>query len=384
MHRKFKLGLYGLVLAGLLGGTASWATASGKTVNLRIDGQDRQVQTSAADVRGVLADAHITVGEHDIIAPELGSKVADGADIVVRRGHLLHLVVNGAARDVWVNATSVDEALNQLGYGRQHLVSVSRSTRLDAGALSLAVSTPKRVTFKVDGKSIPVVTYGLTLREALQQSRLRLGTLDEISPKITSAARDGQVVTIHRVVLKYSVVQQRVPFASIRQNDPTRTAGSSAVVTAGRIGLNQVTYRLRYVDGKLVSKVRYSAKALRRPVTQVTKVGTKPKPAYSPPVSSGSAQQIAAGMVAARGWGNDQFSCLVSLWNKESGWRTTAANPSGAYGIPQALPGSKMASAGADWRTNARTQITWGLGYIASVYGTPCSAWAHSQATNWY
>jgi hypothetical protein len=102
-------------------------------------------------------------------------------------------------------------------------------------------------------------------------------------------------------------------------------------------------------------------------------------------MSSGSAQQIAAGMVAARGWGNDQFSCLVSLWNKESGWRTTATNPSsGAYGIPQSLPGNKMASAGADWRTNARTQISWGLGYIASVYGTPCSAWSHSQATNWY
>ena len=384
MQRNLKLGLYGLVLAGLLGGTASWATASGKTVNLRIDGQDRRVHTSAADVRGVLADAHITVGDHDLIAPELGSKVDDGAAIVVRRGHLLHLVVNGAARDVWVNAESVDEALNQLGYGTQNLVSVSRSKRLDAGVLSLSVTSPKRVTFKVDGKSVPVVTFGPTLREALQQSRLRLGTNDEISPAITTEVRDGLVITIHRVVLKYSVVQQPVPFASIRQNDPTRTVGSSAVVTAGRTGLNRVTYQLRYVDGKLVSKVRYSATALRRPVTQVTKVGTKPKPAYSGPVSSGTAQQIAAGMVAARGWGDDQFSCLVSLWNKESGWRTNAYNPSGAYGIPQALPGSKMASAGADWQTSARTQITWGLGYIASVYGTPCSAWAHSQATNWY
>ncbi|MDQ1690900.1 MAG: hypothetical protein QOD87_1008, partial [Pseudonocardiales bacterium] len=72
------------------------------------------------------------------------------------------------------------------------------------------------------------------------------------------------------------------------------------------------------------------------------------------------------------------------LWTKESGWRTDAANPSGAYGIPQALPGSKMSAAGADWQTSASTQITWGLGYIAGVYGTPCAAWAHSQATNWY
>jgi uncharacterized protein YabE (DUF348 family) len=384
LHRNAKLGLHGLVLAGLLGGSASWATDSGRTVNLRIDGQDRRVHTSAADVRGVLGAAHIAVGEHDLIAPDLGSKVADGAAIVVRRGHLLHLMVNGAARQVWVNAESVDEALNQLGYGAQNLVSVSRSQRLDAAALNLSITSPKLITFKVDGKPVPVSTFGPTVRQALAQAHLRLGAHDLISPKVTSPVGAGQVVTIRRVVLKYKVVQLEVSYPSTRQNDPTRSAGSSTLVTAGRSGLNRVTYQLRYVDGKLVSKVPYSTKVLRQPVTQVTKVGTQPKPAFSGPVSSGSAQQIAAGMVSARGWGSDQFSCLVSLWNKESGWRTNAANPSGAYGIPQALPGSKMASAGGDWQTSASTQISWGLGYIAGVYGTPCSAWAHSQATNWY
>lgn len=94
-----------------------------------------------------------------------------------------------------------------------------------------------------------------------------------------------------------------------------------------------------------------------------------------------TARQMAA---SEYGWGDDQFSCLSSLWTKESGWNYKAYNPSGATGIPQALPGSKMASAGGDWATNASTQIAWGLGYISSVYGTPCSAWGHSQATNWY
>jgi hypothetical protein len=90
-------------------------------------------------------------------------------------------------------------------------------------------------------------------------------------------------------------------------------------------------------------------------------------------------------LAADRGWAGPQFDCLSSLWNKESGWRWDANNASsGAYGIPQSLPGSKMASAGSDWATNPITQITWGLSYIASSYGTPCSAWAHSQATNWY
>lgn len=96
-------------------------------------------------------------------------------------------------------------------------------------------------------------------------------------------------------------------------------------------------------------------------------------------------QAVGRLLAADRGWGDQQFDCLNSLWKKESGWRWNASNgSSGAYGIPQSLPGSKMASAGSDWANNPATQITWGLGYIANRYGTPCSAWAHSQAVNWY
>lgn len=99
----------------------------------------------------------------------------------------------------------------------------------------------------------------------------------------------------------------------------------------------------------------------------------------------GTAQAIAYDMVTARGWGQGEFDCLASLWKKESGWNTFAYNAgSGAYGIPQALPGSKMASVGADWATNPATQITWGLGYISARYATPCGAWGASQSKGWY
>lgn len=99
----------------------------------------------------------------------------------------------------------------------------------------------------------------------------------------------------------------------------------------------------------------------------------------------GTAQAIAQAMLAARGMGTDQFNCLVSLWNRESGWNVYAMNSSsGAYGIPQALPGSKMATAGADWATNPATQVAWGLSYIQGRYATPCGAWAHSENNGWY
>lgn len=85
------------------------------------------------------------------------------------------------------------------------------------------------------------------------------------------------------------------------------------------------------------------------------------------------------------GWDAAQWPCLAYLWTRESNWNPRADNPSsGAYGIPQALPASKMATEGADWLTNHRTQITWGLKYIADRYGSPCSAWNHSQQYGWY
>ena len=98
-----------------------------------------------------------------------------------------------------------------------------------------------------------------------------------------------------------------------------------------------------------------------------------------------SNRQLGRQMMLEAGWGPDQWPALDALWTRESNWRQLADNPSSdAYGIPQSLPGSKMASAGADWRTNPRTQIKWGLGYIRGRYGSPKNAWAHSERVGWY
>jgi serine/threonine protein kinase len=97
------------------------------------------------------------------------------------------------------------------------------------------------------------------------------------------------------------------------------------------------------------------------------------------------AQQIAKTLLPSYGWGTTaQYTCLVNLWNKLSGWEYNDADPGGSYGIPQALPGSRMASAGADWKTNATTQIKWGLGYIKDNYGSPCSAYSSLQKNGYY
>jgi hypothetical protein len=100
----------------------------------------------------------------------------------------------------------------------------------------------------------------------------------------------------------------------------------------------------------------------------------------------GDPRGVAADIAASQyGWGADQFGCLDALWTRESGWDPHAQNPSsGAYGIPQALPGSKMSAFGSDWADDPATQIRWGLAYISDSYGTPCGAWSELRSQGWY
>ncbi|NJC69501.1 lytic transglycosylase domain-containing protein [Planosporangium thailandense] len=115
----------------------------------------------------------------------------------------------------------------------------------------------------------------------------------------------------------------------------------------------------------------------------------KPSPSPFGPIPTSCSQytgNVAIGctLLLQAGYGLDQMPCLKNIWMKESGWRTTAGRTGGAYGIPQANPGSKMSSAGSDWQTNPATQIKWGLGYIKSKYGSPCGAWSYWQGHSYY
>ncbi len=393
MRKSAKFCLYGVVLAGVVGGTAAWATTD-KTVSVSIDGQVRTIHTRAGTVGGALHDADISIDAHDALAPGVDASIHGGSTIVLRRGRLLHLTVDGHAVNVWTTATTVDEALAALGYGSDKTVTVSRSARLPLTPTEIALVTPKQVTIDADGKSRTVVTTEQTVAEVLQAVKIKLTKSDKLSVAPTAEVTNGQLITVQRVVYKSASKTVRIPFTTESTKDSTQLTGTTEVVQAGKPGTKRVIYQLVYIDGKLAGRRILKTIVVAAPVQQVQKVGSKKAPVVksstggggggSGPVPRGDAQAIAKQLVTARGWGGDQFQCLVDLWNRESGWRTNASNPSGAYGIPQALPGSKMASAGPNWQSNATTQITWGLGYISARYGTPCGAWGHSQDTGWY
>ena len=154
----------------------------------------------------------------------------------------------------------------------------------------------------------------------------------------------------------------------------------------GHDTLAQHAFRLRLTQARAAIAQRQAArKRPAEPAASQTAAQPGQTAAAAVPAASGSPRQIAQAMLGSFGWSSSQFSCLDPLWEHESRWSVTAANPgSGAFGIPQALPGSRMASAGPDWQTSAATQITWGLRYIRDTYGSPCDALSHAQATGWY
>ncbi len=160
----------------------------------------------------------------------------------------------------------------------------------------------------------------------------------------------------------------------------TLTAAGSAV-TAAVITLSGAS------AGQLASAQAAAAQAARPAAAAAAPATSRPNATLDAAALSqrAAAERTAQKMLAHFGWGKRQWTPLYKLWNRESGWNKYAENPSsGAYGIPQAVPGSKMASAGKHWRSNATTQIRWGLGYIKSRYGRPRVAWDHELAYGWY
>jgi hypothetical protein len=185
--------------------------------------------------------------------------------------------------------------------------------------------------------------------------------------------------------------QQATLFSHVRayqakhfQQEAAAAKAAAARVAAAKAAAAKAAAAKAAAQKAAAAKAAAAQAAAQRAAAQPTQQAQSAQ-ATAVTTPSGSPQQVAEQMLSQFGWSTSQFSCLQPLWQQESGWSLTAENPSsGAYGIPQALPGSKMASAGPDWQTDAATQIRWGLTYIKDIYGSPCGAWDHEEADGWY
>jgi hypothetical protein len=251
--------------------------------------------------------------------------------------------------------------------------------------LSLSRRTPSRTTRhrKTRHRNTPKITL-IAAGSALALAGIAAGTIAAWpgdAPAASASLADAASFTGSRN-LAASAATDQVMAASVHQ---LKVSGAAARQVAQRQAIARERARNAARAKAAAARAAAARAATARAAARKQQAPATPAATAQPVTASGSPQQIAEGMLGSYGWSSSQFSCLQPLWNAESGWNASASNPSsGAYGIPQALPGSKMASAGPDWQTSAATQIRWGLGYIRSVYGSPCAAWSHEQAYGWY
>ncbi|MFJ6721072.1 ubiquitin-like domain-containing protein [Streptomyces sp. NPDC091259] len=268
-----------LVVAFLAGGTTAFVAAD-KTVRLTVDGVPRTLHTFAGGVDDLLAAEHLGVGPHDLVAPGRETALEDGEEVVVRYGRPLHLTLDGQRRQVWTTARTVDGALRQLGVRAEGAyLSAARTTAVPRAGLTLTVRTERGVTFMADGRETTIRTNAATVAEALGQAGITLQGQDTTSVPPDSFPRDGQTVTVLRITGTREVREERIPFETEKAQDDSLFVGTELVERAGRPGARRVTYSLRTVNGVQEKPRRIADEVVRQPVTQLVKVGTKPLPA---------------------------------------------------------------------------------------------------------
>ncbi|MEU7180744.1 resuscitation-promoting factor [Streptomyces celluloflavus] len=300
-----------LVVAFLAGGTTAFV-AHDKAIRLSVDGTPRTLHTFADDVDDLLADEHLDIGRHDLVAPAPGTPLTSGDEVAVRHGRPLVLTLDGQRRQVWTTADTVGGALHQLGVRAEGAyLSSSRSQRIGRHGLELAVRTERTVVFVADGREHRVRTNAATVREALAQAGLALRDEDTTSVPADSFPREGQTVSVLRITGIKEVREELIPFRTVRRNDPGLARGTEAVVQEGRPGVRRVTFRLRTVNGVRQKPQPLGAETVRAPREQIVHVGTKTLPA-----SVRGADHLA--------WG--------ALARCEAGGRVDAVDVSGTFG----------------------------------------------------
>jgi uncharacterized protein YabE (DUF348 family) len=285
VRNKLVIGaMYGVITAVVIAGTTAYVTLD-KTVRVSIDGQVAEVHSYARSVGQLLKRQGIEVGEHDALTPSASSVVHDGETITIKRGRLLNLIIDGDQRQVWVTATSLDEALAQAGMRVSGAtLSVDRSARVPLTGLAVDINLPHTITVQVDGTSQVIVTTKSTLREALDEAGIALHPGDVVSSPLDARPSDGLGVVIVRVTSGQIPVNLPVPFQTVTKSDPNLYVGVKKVVQQGRNGTRVRTYQMVYADGKQTAQTLVSDVVTVQPVQQVIAVGAKPKPKPQPMV----------------------------------------------------------------------------------------------------
>jgi resuscitation-promoting factor RpfB len=267
--------LQGALFAVLVAGPLAYVTA-GKSVTVDVDGASHGVRTYAGTVGDALSQQGITVGAHDTVSPATSTPVTNGLQVVVLRGHLVHLVVDGVPSDVWTTADDVQELTSSFGerYDDAYL-SVSRWSRIPESGLVVDVRMPKTVSVVYGGHPTSFVTTAATWADALAGVGLPLGATADLSVPPESAPVQGQRVDVVLTGTRTVTRSVAIPFASATRTTPSLYVGSSRVISAGRPGRFAEVWRYTLRDGAIVSAVLVSRRLVANPQPRIVEVGTR-------------------------------------------------------------------------------------------------------------
>jgi len=381
-------------------------------VLLHVDKESRVLPTREETVSGLLKNAEIELKEGDVVEPALETEI-DQDDFRINVYRAAPVVIQDEEKRVLtMSAAQTSRSIaDQAGlkiYPEDELVTEpSRDFLRDGIGSKVTIHRSTPVTLNLYGTSLPMRTRAETVGELLKEKHVVLEADDQVRPGVDTPLTENTQVFVTRFGVEVVTVEEPIEMPIETIEDNSLSYGTTAVRQSGAPGKKSVTYQLQFENGVEVGRTLIQEVIVQEPVKQVVARGTSGKfenfnsegiPAR---VFCGSPRQgnwknintnnagLGRAMAAQKGWTGAQFNALLELFACESSWNERAGNPySGAYGIPQSLPASKMADpaacGGAGYLTDPQIQISWGLCYIQRRFGTPIDALNFHYRNNWY
>jgi uncharacterized protein YabE (DUF348 family) len=343
--RPLPLLVQGAAVLTIVGGAAGFAQS--KSLTLSVDGQSTQVRSMAGTVGGVLEAKGIELSSRDQVVPSVDAAVKSGDTITVRFARKLIVTVDGVQKEFWTTATTVDQALKDLGLRADGAVlSVSRSQAIGRKGLNLALTTPKDVTLTVAGSSKSLTTTAPTVADLLQDEGVAITDKDRINPGKDAPITAGLAVVVNKVEVKEVTETEDIAFGTTETQDGNLYPDQSRVVTAGTVGQRSVVREQVIVDGAVESSTEKSSSVVKEAVAQVVAKGTKARPAPEPVVyNAGNTSGAGINLANAAMW--DRVAQCESGGN----WSINTGN--GYYGGLQFSYQTWLGNGGGDFAQRA-------------------------------
>lgn len=365
---------------------ANAAPASGRLITIHDRGTEKVILSDADTIGDALKEAAITLDSHDAIEPAVTQKlVASEYQVNIYRARPVTVIDGPTHQKIITAYQTAEQIVKNAGISlySEDTTTLDRSNDLISNGAGLEL-TIKRATafgFTLYGTKSEARTQATTVGAMLKEKAINLDTNDRVSLALTDPITTGTEVRVWREGKQTITAEEPVAFETQQIRDTDHDYGYKVIQAAGIDGKKNVTYEVQIQDGVEVKRTEIASLVTAQATKQIEVIGAK----LPTPTNPSENQALGHLMMLNAGYGEDQWPCLVNLWNHESGWRTTAGNTSsGAYGIPQSLPASKMAAYGPDYLTNPQPQIAWGLNYIKGRYGTPCGALKAWTDKGWY